>query len=465
METRLKKENKKNSELIKHRSVMMLPTRLSYWALTVISFLFFMLFLGYFIYTRSLVQDLEKDAASISQAAAQFYVNAVNPTTGLEDPDMVELFIQSGKDTEVLRELVSNFDSPLAITDSTGMPKFWISIGVPTDYTTDDLELLGRVERKIHQMDIQNPPVRIYDPSLAEAYVIHYGYPSSLERLRVVPIYLGGILGFFVLIAVWILLRQARTERSLIWAGMARESAHQLGTPLSSLHGWLELLKMNRDSSDLRFMPDVNPEAVKREEEIILGIGQDIDRLSKVANRFELIGRRSTLQEIQIEKVLRNLETYFRARLPKRGKKIELKIHIDPLPPVNGNPTLLEWAFENLIKNSIDALSGTENGEISIRAYYDRERSEVDITFSDNGPGISRDVRHHIFETGVTTKAKGWGVGLALTRRIIEENHGGDIFLSHSSPEKGTVFLICLPTPDIPENDSNEKDDNSGNDE
>ena len=117
---------------------------------------------------------------------------------------------------------------------------------------------------------------------------------------------------------------------------------------------------------------------------------------------------------------------------------------IKDLPPVRGNATLLEWAFENLIKNSIDALA-TRGDTIAIQAFYDRERDEVDITFSDNGPGISREIRRHIFETGVTTKSKGWGVGLALTRRIIEENHGGRLFLSHSSHEKGTVLLVCLP--------------------
>jgi signal transduction histidine kinase len=229
---------------------------------------------------------------------------------------------------------------------------------------------------------------------------------------------------------------------------MARESAHQLGTPISSLHGWLELLKIKlyearalRGSVDLENVDEVDGQ----EKEILDGISQDIERLSKVANRFELIGRRSSYDRLDLAEVLHGTEQYFRARLPKRGKIIELQVEIGDLPEVRGNSTLLEWAFENLIKNSIDALTG-RGGTISIKAFYDEERNEVDIQFSDNGPGIPSHVRRHIFDTGVTTKSKGWGVGLALTKRIIEENHGGKIALTRSSSDKGSVFLVALPS-------------------
>ncbi|MEA2062178.1 MAG: HAMP domain-containing sensor histidine kinase [Gemmatimonadota bacterium] len=441
------KENP-HSDAIRHRSILMLPSRISYWVLFSITVIFFLLLLGYFLYTRILVSELERDEDALSRAYAQFWVNAVSPLSGLEDPDRLDLFIQSGKDTEVLRELIAEFNNPMAITDSLGEPIFCRSIGVPETRPEGGYspKVIKKVMREIERMDRQNRPLRIYNASLDEAFVIHYGDPSPLVKLRTIPLYLGTILGVFLLLSIWFLLRQARTERSLIWAGMARESAHQLGTPLSSLHGWLELLKMNLAKSGKRFRPE--PEAreeFEEEDEILEGIGQDIGRLSKVANRFELIGRISTYQELQIEEVLRDTESYFRVRLPKLGKKIELEVNIEALPPVRGNATLLEWAFENLIKNSIDALTGRA-GKITIHAYHDRERQEVDITFSDNGPGISRDIRRHIFETGVTTKSKGWGVGLALTRRIIVENHGGRILLSHSSPEEGTVFLVTVPT-------------------
>ncbi len=436
--------------VIRHRSVFTLPTRLSFWTLVLLTAVFMVMLLGYFLYTQSLVRELERDEDTLSKAVAQFMVNAFDMRMGLEDPEMVNIFVQYGNDTDVLRELVGEFDNPIAITDSAGTPVHWQSIGVPEDKNTRDPEVLARVSEQIKKMDRENPPMRILNSALGVAYEVHYGDPSALTRLRTIPLYLGGMLMLFVIIALWILRRQARTERSLIWAGMARESAHQLGTPISSLHGWLELLKIKlsdaralRGSVDLETVDQVDGQ----EKEIIDGIAQDIDRLSKVANRFELIGRRSSYDRLDMVEVLRGTEAYFRARLPKRGKKIDLRVELGELKPVRGNPTLLEWAFENIIKNSIDALTG-RGGIISIEAMYDSERHEVDILFSDNGPGIPSNVRRHIFDTGVTTKNKGWGVGLALTRRIIEDNHGGKIVLTQSSSDKGTVFLVMLPIAD-----------------
>ncbi|HUU29555.1 MAG TPA: HAMP domain-containing sensor histidine kinase [archaeon] len=441
-------------KIIRHRPVFALPTRLSFWSLVLMTTVFFFLFLSYFLYTQTLVRELERDEDALSRAAAQFMVNVFNPQSSLEDPDRLLIFIQTGTDTEVLRELFSEVDHPIVITDSLGHPQLWWSIGIPTDYDTKNPEVLERVNKIIRWIDRQNAPYRIYNESLDERFVIHYGDPPSLVKLRTIPLYLGAVLIVFLVITVWILRRQASTERSLIWAGMARESAHQLGTPLSSLFGWLELLKIDLTKAKV---PGKAKELKGQEGAIVEGIAQDIERLSKVANRFELIGRKTGHQKIEVGDVLRDTERYFRARLPKRGTKINLQVDIEEIPPIRGNATLLEWAFENIIKNSIDALTG-RGGVISIRACYDSDRDEVDIIFKDNGPGIAREVRRHIFDTGVTTKSKGWGVGLALVRRIIEENHGGRIVLTHSSPEKGTVFLVCLPSA------WNDKESDSGKD-
>lgn len=432
---------------IKHRPVFMLPSRFSSRALFGLTMVLCLLLAGYFLYTRSLVRQLERDEDALSKAYARFMVNAMNPKTGLEDPDLIRKFIQSGEDTEVLRECLSEVNNPVIVTDSTGKAIIVLSVNVPFNYPNDNPEAQARIEKVIRRMDRDNRPFPIYNPaSLDVQFVIHYGDPPALVRLRVMPLYLGFLLAVFVITAFWLLRRQARTERGLIWAGMARESAHQLGTPLTSLHGWLELLKGNLQNEaevTVKAAPATGSSDPDNSD-ILLGMAQDIERLSKVANRFELIGRRSSYQQLQLETVLLDTERYFQARLPKRGTRIQLKVHIEKLPPVRGNATLLEWAFENLIKNSIDALTG-RGGVIEVKAIYDRERDEVDVTVSDNGPGIARDVRRHIFETGVTTKAKGWGVGLALVRRIVEENHGGRIVLTHSSQDKGATFLVCLP--------------------
>ena len=363
-------------KVIRHRSIFTLPTRVSFWSLVILTVVFFLLMLGYFLYTRSLVRELARDEDTLSLAAAHFIVNTLNPQTGLEDPERVELFIQSGTDTEVLRELFNRFGNPVVVTNAQGQPQFWYSIGVPEDPSVDDPKVLERVNKIIKRMDRQKSPFRIYNASLDELFVVHYGDPPALERLRIIPLYLGALVVIFLVLAVWILRRQANTERSLIWAGMARESAHQLGTPLSSLHGWLELLKLNLSKS--KSSKDVGTPATaiefnKEETDIIEGLAQDIERLSKIANRFELIGRRSGNHKLEIGRVLRDTERYFRARLPKRGTKIDLRVEIEDLPPVRGNATLLEWAFENIIKNSIDAMEN-QAGTIWIHLSYHKEK-------------------------------------------------------------------------------------------
>ncbi len=444
---RAEQQQQQQNVTIKHRPVFMLPSRFSSRALFSLTVVLCLLLAGYFLYTRRLVRELERDEDALSKAYARFMVNAMNPQTGLEDPDRIQAFIQSGQDTEVLRECLSEINNPIIVVDSIGAPKIVQSVDLPDNIAPDSPEYLAHIEKTIKRMDRDNRPFPIYDASSLDVkYVIHYGDPPALVRLRAMPLYLGILLAIFVITAFWLLRRQARTERGLIWAGMARESAHQLGTPLTSLHGWLELLKINLENcSEMQNKAHAQSgHGAPENRDILNGMAQDIVRLSKVANRFELIGRRSSYQELQLETVLLDTERYFQARLPKRGTRIQLKVHIEDLSPVRGNATLLEWAFENLIKNSIDALTG-RGGVIEIKASYDRDRNEVDITFSDNGPGIARDVRRHIFETGVTTKAKGWGVGLALTRRIIEENHGGRLILTHTGTDKGATFLVCLP--------------------
>lgn len=220
-----------------------------------------------------------------------------------------------------------------------------------------------------------------------------------------------------------------RGERERIWSAMARESAHQMGTPLSSLVGWLEQLEDR--------MP-----AAEGEVDLAAEMQADVGRLLKVSHRFELIGRSPSLERVQVRDVLRRLEDYFSKRLPTLGSSVRFRIQVPPdAPPVLGNRTLLEWAFENLIKNSLDALAGRE-GEIRIE-YLGESWDRAVFRVSDDGPGVAPEVRKRLFEIGVTTKETGWGVGLSLTRRIIEKMHDGVIELEPS--EKGASFRVELP--------------------
>jgi signal transduction histidine kinase len=209
---------------------------------------------------------------------------------------------------------------------------------------------------------------------------------------------------------------------------MARESAHQLGTPLSSLAGWIELLE-DRGTDD----------GTRR---AVAFMRADLERLDRVAHRFERIGREPRRDAVNVAELVDRIANYFRARVPKLAHAVT----IDVVPAsasvdVRGDAVLLEWALEVLVKNAIDALAG--RGGVITLAAEPRGRSGACLRVSDDGPGIPRELRGRIFEPGFSTKTSGWGIGLSLARRIVEENHGGTLQLA--TVDRGAAFEIILP--------------------
>jgi hypothetical protein len=214
---------------------------------------------------------------------------------------------------------------------------------------------------------------------------------------------------------------------------MARELAHQLGTPISSLQGWLEVLRLPRAE---------RPDGLK-EAEIAGEIAADVDRLERISHRFELIGREPELQEVRVQDLVDSLRSYLDARLPRLASGVELEVEVSAgLPPILGSDVLLSWALENVVKNSLDALAG-QGGTIRVTARKE-DAGAVVISVSDSGPGVSPEVREDLFEPGITTKPSGWGVGLALSRRIVEGVHRGQLRLDDAS-DQGATFHIHLP--------------------
>jgi signal transduction histidine kinase len=230
-----------------------------------------------------------------------------------------------------------------------------------------------------------------------------------------------------------------RNEQSNIWVGMAKETAHQLGTPLSSLLGWIELLRM---------MPEDTDQVLEAADEM----QRDVDRLTKVAQRFSKIGSAAQVQTVEVHAILEHIMTYFERRLPHLGKRVTLKLDEGYPVWVAINVDLFEWVFENLIRNAADAIDRSD-GEIKLRVREVRNTAVIDI--SDNGRGIDQKIRKDIFRPGFSTKSRGWGLGLSLAKRIVEEYHGGKIVVKESSP-KGTTFRIRLhavPPPVLPESE------------
>jgi signal transduction histidine kinase len=222
---------------------------------------------------------------------------------------------------------------------------------------------------------------------------------------------------------------RSRADRERVWAGMARESAHQLGTPISSISGWLELLQENEQNP-------LTTSAVSH-------MKGDVERLERVANRFERIGLPPKRETVDLAATADHVLDYFAARLPSLAHAVTISRQYDS-PPINvaGDALLIEWAIESLVKNSIDALAG-RGGAISVSCQRLPEGA-ARLRVADDGPGVPRDLRKRIFEAGFSTKKRGWGIGLALARRIVEETHNGSLTLLPT--DRGATFEIIFPS-------------------
>jgi signal transduction histidine kinase len=379
-----------------------------YWpaALAILALLFFG---SYLAYTQYLLRRMQAEA----RIHSEMYAQVLRGLTTIDEAAQTDAFF------ELQKSLIS-LGVPMVVTDSAGT----VTAKRNLPFDTTDAERLNRYVARLRAREraIPSPFVGI----------VYYGQPPLVQWLQWVPwLQLGAGL-LLIMIALAIVRSNVRAERERLWAAMARELAHQMGTPLSSLSGWIEVLQL----------PPAERAALASEDRIGNVIGADVERLERVSRRFELIGKRPALQPTHMSDVVRELENYFRPRLPRLAGGVDLQVRIrHGLPAVRGNVVLLTWALENIVKNAIDALAG-RTGRILISAAGDAEG--VHIRISDNGPGIAPHVRDRIFEPGISTKSSGWGVGLSLTRRIIHELHGGRVTV-RDRRRGGTTFDIQLP--------------------
>jgi signal transduction histidine kinase len=378
-----------------------------------LAILFGVVLAWYLYYTRQLVSAVNADAAALTRMYARV-------AQGLNSPEESELIVLLD-----LVEEIKQLGMPMIVISATGEPT--AAENLPFEADLSEPQSRERVLAYAERLDLRNPP--IVQPGVGE---IHFGMPAVVERLRWVPWIQAATLIVIVLTAIWIFRSTVSAEQERVWSTMARESAHQLGTPLSSLSGWVEILRMS-PGERIEVAPD---ERIAHEVEV------DVERLNKVAQRFELIGRPPRLQRVDLSALFQRLEAYFSTRLPRMDRSIRLDVDVPAgLAPVAGNPVLLEWAFENIIKNSIDVLAG-RGGRIEVKADL-AEDGHVRIRFIDDGPGVPPELRRTLFEPGVSGKESGWGVGLSLTRRIVQKTHGGTIELGRA--HDGAEFIVKLP--------------------
>ena len=326
---------------------------------------------------------------------------------------------------EVMDGIISSFISetvmstasvPVIYTDSTRTHVIEHS-NIDEEVAADSVLM----QQRIKAMAQSNAPIEIRLPGVGRNYIF-YEESLIITQLRYFPYVQLVILALFLLVSYALFSIFRNAEQNQVWVGMAKETAHQLGTPLSSLMAWMELLKEQ----------NVDPTALTE-------MRKDIDRLEVITERFSKIGSAPDLTPEKLYHTIRATVLYLRPRLPSRAK-IEVVPPADTEVHVPLNRALFSWVLENLIRNAIDAMSG--EGSITIELIPDNDQIHIDVT--DTGKGIPASQMTTVFQPGFTTKKRGWGLGLSLSKRIIEQYHGGKIFVKKSVPGKGTTFRITL---------------------
>lgn len=310
------------------------------------------------------------------------------------------------------------------VVDSSGKVAAWGGSRLPADRSPAALE---EVQRAAKNWLTGSPPVSF---RIRTEKFIHFGQSDLIGQISLAPLVPLTVLAIFGLIGYIGFRNIRRSEQRSIWVGMAKETAHQLGTPLSSLAGWLELMAGSRGK-----VPEER-DAIVREMQ------KDMRRLNQIASRFSQIGSVPELPLTDVGSVIAETIGYFRGRGPQFGRHV-FEVDLGDLPRVPLNAELMGWAFENLFKNAIDAIGGKE-GTIAVRARL-RDPETVSITIRDNGRGIDADSVARVFQPGFSTRKRGWGLGLAFVKRIVEEYHGGRIRIADSAAGGGTTFEIELP--------------------
>lgn len=357
-----------------------------------------------------------------------FYSQFLAKKIAGEERRKVEIWVEAGKllvtdTTGVSDRLVSiiitqNFSVPIIVTDE----KNQIIDHVNLD-SADIADDANYVQRKLEQFRSVNKPIEWTNPSNpSEKNLYYYGNTALLYQVRYYPLVQLFIVGLFITITLVALTTSFRSTQNQVWAGMAKETAHQLGTPLSSLHGWVEMLRDNYP-----------------QEMIVDEMEKDVNRLKLVSDRFGKIGSTPQLEPHNIVQQVDRMVEYIRKRAP--GKIVFVQE-----APSSGaiitqiSAPLFDWVIENLLKNALDAMEGKGTITIAIK----ENPADIYIDISDTGKGISKQHLSHVFKPGFTTKKRGWGLGLSLSKRIIEQYHKGALFVKSSETGKGTTFRIVL---------------------
>lgn len=316
--------------------------------------------------------------------------------------------------TMVLKVLNANHTIPVIVVDQHENVQTYRNIEISAD-------TISSLKEKLKHFSREGSCIRIDLNGDSDYLNVYYGSSLMLTRLAAYPYVQLTVVLIFVLIAIFALLSSKKAEQNKVWVGLSKETAHQLGTPISSLMAWTELLKTQYPQDDL-----------------IPAMAEDVERLQMIANRFSKIGSIPELEDADLKVLLEHVTDYISHRT---SDKVKISTYLPgEIPPVRLNVALFEWVIENLCKNAIDAMGGV--GALAISVQETSKYCYIDV--ADTGKGIDKRHFETVFAPGYTTKNRGWGLGLSLARRIVVEYHSGRIFVKQSEINKGTIFRIEL---------------------
>ena len=357
------------------------------------------------IFSLFVTNSLVKSLAYEEKKKIEIWAYATNQMVNISD---------DGNFSLAIKVMESNENIPIILADENDSILNYRNLN-PINEITDEY-----LQKQLAIMKEQNEPIEI---QVFEDYkqLLYYKDSILLTRLKYYPMFQLGLITLFMFIAYLAFSSARKAEQNQVWAGMAKETAHQLGTPLSSLMAWVELLKSKEETKDM-----------------ILEMEKDVARLETITDRFSKIGSKPTLEDENIVQVVEEATNYLKSRFPE---KVLIELHSEKrsiIVPVS--VVLLNWVIENICKNAVDAMKG----EGLIKIEMEEDESHVKIQINDTGKGIEPELISSIFKPGVTSKKRGWGLGLSLSKRIIEEYHKGKIFVKSSVEGKGTTFSVLL---------------------
>lgn len=377
----------------------------------------------FLLFSDSLIRDLSSVERERMQLWADATKEIVEATTFSEnDP--------SGGSTDIdflLGIIQSNTTIPVLLTDSEGNILQQRNFNLPVEDDNgafglpSDPRNVAFLQDKLRALSTSHNVIEIEIADGLPQY-LYYEDSTLLKRLSIFPYIQLIVMLAFIAVVYFAVLSVKKAEQNKVWVGLSKETAHQLGTPISSLMAWMELL------------PDMGVDS-----DTVAEMNKDVNRLSMIASRFSKIGSRPKMEPCDLDPIVANATSYMSTRISPR---ISLTVdRRDKTIPVYACAPLFEWVMENLIKNAVDAIGGA--GSIKVASFIESDRAVIEV--SDSGKGIPRKNFKTVFNPGFTTKSRGWGLGLTLAKRIIEQYHGGEIFVKDSVIGSGTTFRIELP--------------------